>query len=707
MLSEQQKELIQSSYRKFTAREGFLPRYGQRVMIAEIAKYLGEIEVNSEGFRTSKPNVCVVEAGTGTGKTLAYTISVLPLAIAEDRKVVVSTATTALQDQILSKDLPELSKHSGLNFSYALAKGRGRYVCLSKLDQHLEALNVDQNTLPMFLLEQGDSALGQEELEFYLSQYASGKWDGDRDSWPKNIEQEVWRSLSTDNQQCSNRRCSYFSTCPYYEARKQWEEADVVVANHDLVLSDLALGGGVILPDLESSIYIFDEAHHLADKALGHFTVNAGLKATQHWLKSLTKSLAEFSPYLGPSHYLSKNIGEISGLSTQIHEACDVLYEGLLSGLDWQIEEGSSDRRFRFKEGVLPPDVLVKAGEMKLLFVSLTRLLDDIRKEVTSAVDEKSDCGLSKDEGEQWFPVFGGLCNRAESYYELWMFYAKEQKEGASPNARWLVYKEYENQADILLFGSPLSAGEVLYHSLWKNVYGSVLTSATLTALGRFDRLAQKGGLPSGSGYHKVVSPFDFPNVASLSIPKMSSEPSNPAAHTEEICARFEELIGEHQAVLVLFSSRKQMNDVFYGIARDIREDVMTQDDMSKLELMNAHREMIDQGKRSILFGLASMAEGIDLPGNYLTHVMIAKIPFSVPNDPLEESISEWLELQGRNPFMEVSVPDASLKLIQACGRLIRTESDKGKVTILDSRLLTRRYGGMLINALPPYRREF
>ena len=336
-----------------------------------------------------------------------------------------------------------------------------------------------------------------------------------------------------------------------------------------------------------------------------------------------------------------------------------------------------------------------------------SRLLDDIRKEVTSAVDEKSDCGLSKDEGEQWFPVFGGLCNRAESYYELWMFYAKEQKEGASPNARWLVYKEYENQADILLFGSPLSTGEVLYHSLWKNVYGSVLTSATLTALGRFDRLAQKGGLPSGSGYHKVVSPFDFPNVASLSIPKMSSEASNPAAHTEEICARFEELIGEHQAVLVLFSSRKQMNDVFYGIARDIREDVMTQDDMSKIELMNAHRETIDQGKRSILFGLASMAEGIDLPGNYLTHVMIAKIPFSVPNDPLEESISEWLELQGRNPFMEVSVPDASLKLIQACGRLIRTESDKGKVTILDSRLLTRRYGGMLINALPPYRREF
>ena len=706
MLTEDQKKLIQTSYSKFTAREGFKPRYGQRVMIAEIAKYIGAIEENSEGFRKSDPGVCVVEAGTGTGKTLAYTISVLPLALAEERKVVISTATTALQDQVLAKDLPELAKHSGLNFSYALAKGRGRYICLSKLDQQLEGMNPDQSSLPLFLIDQAKALDNQADLEVYLSSYASGDWDGDRDTWSKTIEPEVWRALSTDNQQCSNRRCSYFSSCPYYESRKLWEDADVVVANHDLVLSDLALGGGVILPDPESSIYVFDEAHHLADKALGHFTVSGGLKSTEVWLKALTKSLAEFLPYLGPGNFLSNHVHDMSSLTGQIHEWLERLYQGLAESLDWEQEENSSDKRYRFKEGMLSDNFLEMSGELKILFASVCRLLDDLRSEVTKAVDEKSDCGLSKEEGEQWFPVFGSLCNRAESYFNLWTFYGKAQKAGDPPNARWLLFKDFDSQSDIFLYGSPLSAGGLLYEALWKKSFASILTSATLTALGRFDRLAQKTGLPKASTYHRVSSPFDFPNVATLRLPKMLAAPNEQERHTMEISENLPSLIKEHEAVLLLFSSRKQMNDVYYQIGRDLRDDVMTQDEMSKRELVRTHREKIDAGERSILFGLASLAEGIDLPGKYLTHVMIAKIPFSVPNDPLEQSISEWLELQGRNPFMEISVPDASLKLIQSCGRLIRTEEDTGLISILDNRLLTRRYGRMLIDSLPPYKQE-
>lgn len=707
MLSDKQKELIQSSYRKFTSREGFRPRYGQRVMIAEIAKYIGSIEENNEGTRTSDPAVCVVEAGTGTGKTLAYTISVLPLALAEDRKVVISTATTALQDQVLSKDLPELAKHSGLDFSYALAKGRGRYICLSKLDQQLEYANSEDSALPLFLTEAAGDAPDRSEMEVFLNRYASGEWDGDRDTWESHIEPDVWRSVSTDNQQCSNRRCSYFSSCPYYEARKQWEDADVIVANHDLVLSDLALGGGVILPAPESSIMVFDEAHHLADKALGHFTVNGGLKATENWLKSLSKALVEFSPYLGQGNFLHKNVEEISNVSTQIHEGVHQLYDQLITSLEWEEEEGASVKRYRFLHGVIPDEMVTISGELKTQFATLCRHLDSIRTEVTKAVDEKSDCGLSREEGEQWFPVFGSLCNRAEGYFELWSFYAKPQLPEADPNARWLVLKEADNYADIVLYGSPLSAGGLLYNALWKNLFAGVLASATLTALGKFDRLSQKAGLPKASVFHQVPSPFDFANAATLRLPDMAAAPTQTEAHTQEIVDRLEDLIGDHQAVLVLFSSRRQMNDVFYSMDRDLRADVMTQDDFSKQELVTRHRDQIDDGERSILFGLASLAEGIDLPGKYLTHVIIAKIPFSVPNDPLEQSISEWLESQGRNPFMEVAVPDASLRLIQACGRLIRTEQDTGQITILDNRLVTRRYGSMLLNSLPPYKRVF
>lgn len=717
MLTEAQKNLIQTTYRKFTSREGFRPRFGQRVMIAEIAKYLGSIEENEQGERTSAPAVCVVEAGTGTGKTLAYCMSVLPLALDEKRKVIVSTATTALQEQVMSKDLPELAKYSGLEFTYALAKGRGRYLCLSKLDQQLDTSDSDLSALPLFLMPEQNNQADKTHLESFLSKYASGSWDGDRDSWAEVIEQDVWRTVSTDNQQCSKRRCSYYNNCPYYVNRRTWDEADLIVVNHDLLLSDLALGGGVLLPPPETSILVLDEAHHLADKALNHFTVNSGLKTVETWLKSLSKAMVEFSPYLGPGNYMGRHIEDISQVSVQLHDWFSRIYDYLAENVVWDSDDNapsnsfsnslSNTRRYRFKQGIIPEEFHKMACEVRVLTASLCRLLDDIRAEVTKAVDEKSDSGLSKEEGEQWFPVFGSLCDRAENIHELWMFYSKPQDEKAHPSAKWLVLRDYENAADIGLYGSPLSAGGLLHEELWKKTFAAVLTSATLTALGKFDRLAQKAGLPKASVYHQVSSPFDFQNVARLLIPNMNACASNPEAHTAEIVERLESWVAEHKAVLVLFSSRKQMNDVHFKVSGALKKDIMTQDDFSKQELVRRHKETVDSGKRSILFGLASLAEGIDLPGGYLTHVIIAKIPFSVPNDPLEESISEWLEAQGRNPFMEVSVPDASLKLIQACGRLIRTEEDTGQITILDTRLLTRRYGNLLINSLPPYQRIY
>ncbi|KZZ57225.1 hypothetical protein A3762_10240 [Oleiphilus sp. HI0125] len=709
MLSQEQKALIQSSYSKFTGRDGFRPRYGQRLMIAEIAKYLGSIKSNAEGLRNSAPTTCVVEAGTGTGKTLGYCMATLPIAIELGKKLVVSTATTALQDQILSKDLPELAKHSGIDFSYALAKGRGRYVCLSKLEQRIESFSADPNdaTIPLFLIDQGnDEELSEEQLQGFFSRYASGAWDGDRDTLEEQIDSRAWSMLTADNQQCSNRRCSYFSSCPYYEARNRWDEADVLIANHDLLLSDLALGGGVILPAPEQSIYVFDEAHHLPDKALGHFMVTSGLKASQSWLKSLSKSLAEMLPAIQAGHFVASNIEQISPLSITLQQKIDAFYMNLAEGLDWDQEEGASESRYRFTDGILPNEVKEQAYNIKLDFASLCRYLDEIRAELNRSVDEKSDCGLNKEEAEQWYPVIGSHFNRADGHYALWQFYSKDSKPDDQPDARWATLRDYENGSDIYLFGSPLSAGGLLNIALWKRAYGAVLTSATLTALGKFDHLRHKAGLPEGSVYHRVPSPFDFQQAGLLRVPPMRSLPNQAQAHTQELIDDLEDWIEDHKAVLVLFSSRKQMNDVFYRVDRDLREDMLTQDDMGKQELIQLHKKKIDQGKRSILFGLASLAEGIDLPGKYLTHVVIAKVPFAVPNDPLEQAIAEWIESQGRNPFMEISVPEASLRLIQACGRLIRTEQDSGQITILDQRLITKRYGSLLLDALPPYRRQ-
>ncbi|WP_276146612.1 helicase C-terminal domain-containing protein, partial [Pseudomonas aeruginosa] len=178
------------------------------------------------------------------------------------------------------------------------------------------------------------------------------------------------------------------------------------------------------------------------------------------------------------------------------------------------------------------------------------------------------------------------------------------------------------------------------------------------------------------------------------------------AEHTAAIIRELPELVKGARGSLVLFSSRKQMQEVFDGLDRDWRKRVFIQGNLSKQETLNKHKSRVDDGEDSVLFGLASFAEGVDLPGAYCEHVVIAKIPFAVPDDPVEAALAEWIEARGGNPFMEIAVPDASLRLVQACGRLLRTEQDRGTITLLDRRVVTQRYGKAILNALPPFRRE-
>ncbi len=717
MLSDSLKAEIQSAYSKFLSKKKYKSRYGQRQMIAEFARYLGDIESDPKGLRKSKHKVCVVEAGTGTGKTLGYCISAIPLAIHHKKKLVISTATTALQEQIVAKDLPDIAENSGLKFNYALAKGRGRYLCLSKLDAQLADDEQAQESLPLFLLESGVGSSDDKPLfQQMFSEYANQNWDGDRDKWPDNIENKTWSLITTDNQQCSNRRCSYFHSCSYYESRKLLEEADVIVANHDLILADLSLGGGVVLPAPEEAIYVFDEAHHLADKALGHFAVHSPLKGCQSWLKQVAKVFAEMLPYIKPSSRLRGTIEEISGITKPLHNQIEVVYGQLDEGMEWESNDrfGSmanpsreSQQVFRFTEGKIPDEIKLNATELQKLFVSLCRLVDEINNDVIRAMDEKSEASLSKEDGERWFPVMGSILARTEAYLDLWRFFATDDTEGQPPSARWVVKKSFDNHDDIELFGSPLMADSLLYSRLWSKCYGALMTSATLTSLGNFHRLTNKSGLPDDSVYLRVNSPFNYNEVADLRLPNMKSDPGDSVAHTEELIKLLPIFLADQKGSLVLFSSRKQMNEVQAGLPADIKTQIISQDDMSKQEVIRTHKQKIDDDEVSVIFGLASFAEGIDLPGNYLTNVLIAKIPFAVPNDPIEAGLSEWIESRGGNPFMETTVPDASMKLIQACGRLVRTENDHGQVVVFDSRLLKRRYGKMILDSLPPFRRRY
>ncbi|GGC72471.1 ATP-dependent DNA helicase DinG [Marinobacter halophilus] len=719
-LTDEVKQQIQQGYRDVLAGKDIRARYGQRLMIAEIARYMADITDN-DGQRTSPPATCVVEAGTGTGKTLAYLIAAIPVAKALGKTLVISTATVALQDQIVLKDLPDLRKHSKLDFSWTLAKGRGRYLCMSRLESKLhDEGHGDNESMSLFLLDQpvDDEAASRVTFEKMLATYGSREWDGDRDHWPEQIPDDIWRQVTTDHRQCTNRHCAYFDSCAFFDARKDLDEADVVVANHDLVLADLALGGGAILPEPENALFIFDEAHHLPEKALNHFAASVPLNSTRQWLKQLSQALVKMQPWLPGGSQAVKAVEKISTSGRDLDIALGRVYEEVEQNTGWDFNEERRSAQWRYPDGELPDALAELAAETRIVTAGLVRHLGTLADELQSAFDERKDPELDRDTADAWYPVIGSFHSRAEEQLRLWAAWcepsaatpADTEKKAAPavrkgpPPARWAVRQRWDHAEDIALFSSPVLADNLLYSRLWSRAYGAVLTSATLTALGRFDRLRSRAGLPEASRYLVVPSSFRYAEMATVEVPAMPALPTDDG-FGEALIKRLPDLWAGEKATLVLFTSRRQMQLVRDALAPDYPELILTQDDMAKNEVLRQHCSRVDAGKPSVLFGVASFAEGIDLPGKYLHHVVITRLPFSVPDDPIEASLAEWVTQRGGNPFMEITVPDASIKLVQAVGRLLRTEQDTGRVTILDRRIVARRYGQLLLDALPPFRR--
>ncbi|MFG6666353.1 ATP-dependent DNA helicase DinG [Halomonas sp. HNIBRBA4712] len=706
MLDDDLKASIQTAYRQVVENLSLTPRYGQRLMIAEIARTLGDIKVDSEGKRTSDEHVCVLEAGTGTGKTLAYLISALPVAKARGKRLIVSTATVALQEQVLNQDLPALAEHSGLSFKYALAKGRGRYVCVARLDQALEGVEPNP-TLSLFeqsLAEQGSdfTVLATDMAEAY----GSGRWEGDRDNWPTTIEDGHWRRLTVDHRQCTGRRCGHFGACAFFRSRRELENADIIVANHDLVLADLALGGGAILPDPAECIFVFDEGHHLPDKALSHFAHRFAVNGCLRWLGTLKSSLSELNTGLGVQPTIARLLAGLPELLRGLEPALGDVYSlgHQLAGRERGIGDDESQHQFRFEKGQLPEALREQASQLVTQFATLSRTLESISDILRETLDPDKQTGLAREQAESWLPLVALLHGRSLDAHALWHSMSEQDAPNVPPSARWISLYRVGGEAEIEFSASPVSAAHTLAKHLWGRCHGAVVTSATLTALGRFERLQERAGLANRYRYQALPSPFDYANAV-LKVPREAVDPSDREGH-ERAIVEFVSKLGAREAALVLFSSRAQLRAVDKALPADVRERVLAQDALPKRELIERHRAAVDRREGSIIFGLASFAEGIDLPGHYLTHVVITRLPFAVPDDPVGATLAEWIESQGGNPFMRISVPDASIKLVQACGRLIRKESDEGTITLLDRRVITRRYGQALLDALPPFRRE-
>jgi len=366
-----------------------------------------------------------------------------------------------------------------------------------------------------------------------------------------------------------------------------------------------------------------------------------------------------------------------------------------------QVRGDSGRLVYRFKHGQIPPELKEQAQELQ-------RSTSVLRKGVMQVLDwmeeamEGKRLDITRADVEGWYPLIGTHYARSEAVDQLWQSYAREEREGDLPSARWLNFYEHHQGIDIELASSPVLAADVLKNYLWNRCYAAIVTSATLMAAGDFGRFKMRSGVAEDALFQVVPSPFNYEAVGKIQIPDMDFEPSDSLRHTQFI-VDFLIAQGKRVATLVLFTSKRQLEEVYDLLPYEYREVTLAQGHVAKNEIIRRHIEAIDNNLPSLIFGLASFAEGIDLPGRYCEHVVIAKLPFSVPEDPIDETLSEWIKAQGGNPFMQIAVPDAAIKLKQAVGRLIRTESDYGVVSILDRRIVKQRYGKALLASLPPF----
>ncbi|MEX2366894.1 MAG: DEAD/DEAH box helicase, partial [Pseudohongiellaceae bacterium] len=418
MLTDELKTTIQGYFSQLLENKKLQSRHGQRQMIAEIANTFSSVAVDNEGLRLeSVPAIAVIEAGTGTGKTIAYMVPAIPVAQALGKKLVIATATVALQEQVMFKDIPDLLRNSDMRFSYALAKGRGRYLCLSKLDNQLRSNSSQLAMQDLYGMDmedavQPDHALYQEMLDAL----SADEWKGDRDDWPRTLEDAQWRNVSVEHGQCSGSRCSFFRNCCFFRSRESLQKADCIVANHDLVLADLSLGGGVILPAPEDTIYIFDEAHHLPVKSIAHFSHNIRLRSSLRWLEQLTAVFLRLQKEAGSAASINSVIEKAAQAgveaSTRIKQSLPVLEQYAEKAETRNTHNKVS--QFVFTGGVVDLHLRELSHELQMCFSDLHQKVDKLLDIIRNCMESEG-AELDRPQAELWFPLIGSINTRAQA----------------------------------------------------------------------------------------------------------------------------------------------------------------------------------------------------------------------------------------------------------------------------------------------------
>jgi len=674
---------------------GYEIREAQLLMAHEAAK----------SFNTDK--LLLVEAGTGVGKSMAYLIPSILWAVRNRERVVVSTNTINLQEQLSKKDIPFLQSVMGIDFKAVLVKGRGNYACLRKAKEMLREPD----------LFEGSWTNERTSILDWLDKTRDGSLS-DLSFSPKH---EVWEEFASEADTCLRLRCEFFSECFFNKARREVASADIIVANHHLLFSDLAIRAAkadysetAVLPPY--SRVVIDEAHNMEDAATSYFgdRVSRGgllkqLGRLRH-RKDRRKGLLPFiAAKVSRLEYPMDNVvtiinGELSmtleGCGQSVASTFDALYYFFSSVKETPEPElriridGAVRGNARWVE--VSDEVRNCANKIRLLVKGLHGLNKALVQGVKGNEEAEKELLPQMTEVKAMAERLDALSTSMESV----LF-------GVSDEAvRWVEIKETRDNrpARVTLHLSPLNVGTTLNETLYKNFRTVVMTSATISVKEKFGFMEGRIGLdrvPKERLMESLLpSPFNFKEQAVLGLATDLPEPTDkrfPAALSRIIPDAVKASEG---SALVLFTSYSLMNRVFEASREAVQGmgyNIMKQGNASRHELL----EKFKSDETSVLFGTESFWEGVDVPGEALRQVIVARLPFSVPDDPVAEARQDEIERNGGNPFREYSLPMAVIKFRQGFGRLIRSKRDRGTVLVLDVRAATKSYGKTFLKSLP------
>ncbi len=631
----------------------------------------------------SEKSHLLVEAGTGTGKSYAYLVPLILWAIENKKRVLIATNTKALQQQLVERDLPFLrdlfGRKMGLDFKFALCLGTQNYICPRRLAKaSVGGLFATLNDV--------------EELK-ELTVFAGKSKTGRNLDLPFEPGSGVWSQVNRESDLCIGRNCPLYEKSFFYRARREQESAQILVSNHHLLFAHLAAGGneaGRVLPSFDA--LVIDEAHQAEDVAssyLGSEVVNLGVAKLIEMIHNRRS---------GKTILSGSKIPEADALDKQLVAACDEAREAtgrFFQNLQLALNiDGSRTQTIRLRN----PNIIENSLDEPLSRVE--SVLRDAKKRAEKINDE----ALTKELEGFATRCYEARINTKELLghvrlnYVYWASIQPRPSDGRSAN----------RVPRIALCGAPIDVAEGMQQTLFGPIAPVVLTSATLTSGGSWDFLRERLGLTEERCKTKVRtltlgSPFDYENLAMLYVARDLPDPSNAAVFEAAAIKRAVEVVQASKGrAFVLCTSFRAVDAAAEALRQELskRIRVFKQGEGARGKLLSEFRKDID----SVLVGTSSFWQGVDVPGEALTCVVMMKLPFAVPDDPLVQARVEALKEKGRDAFNEFQVPTAVMMFRQGFGRLIRTREDWGVVAILDPRVMTKRYGQTFLKSLPPCR---